>query len=289
MKYIWLVEKYLEGEMKGEELRQFELEILKNPELANELERVRNLDSFARRQYSRLTNATELVEEYEDMRNVMDECLLRDELESLQIRKISNYDPEFLDFREKVKAVSLRHEISKNYKNKVLISRKALMLAAASFVLLLAFSLTAVLLKSGNSDPALAYEKFYEPYPADLLVRDLGLVTNDPYQAGLSEYQQSNYSMALNYLNLIPAGSEPNNAIYLLRGICYMELKQFENALVCFDSLNNDPVLSDYGRWYRGLCYIKLDKPVRAREEFVQITRKGGHFSNRAKSILKSL
>jgi tetratricopeptide (TPR) repeat protein len=289
MKYIWLVEKYLAGDMKGEELHHFELEILRNPELANEVERVRKLDSFARKQYARLRNTLELVEDYDDMQNVVDESLLRDDLESLQIRKISKNDPEFHDFRQKVKTASIRKEVRENFKNNIMISRKAILIAAASIAILLAFSLVALLTRSSYNDPALAYERFYEPYPADLLVRDLVVTTTAPYQSGLSEYQQANYGMALSYFNQIPPGSEANNAIFLLKGVCYMELKQFENALICFDTLMNDPVLSDYGKWYKGLCYIKLDEPEHARKVFSQIMEQGGHFSTQAKNILKSL
>lgn len=293
MKYIWLVEKYLAGEMKGEELRRFELEILRNPELANEVERVRKLDLFAREQYARLRNTLELVEDYvedyDDIQNVVDESLLRDDLESLQIRKISKNDPEFHDFREKVKTASLRKEVRKNFKNNVMISRKAILIAAASFAILLAFSLIALFTRSAHNDPVLAYERFYEPYPADLLVRDLVITTTAPYQSGLLEYQQANYGIALNHFNRIPAGSETNNAIFLLKGVCYMELKQFESAMICFDSLMNDPVLSNYGKWYKGLCYIKLNEPEHARKVFSQIMEQGDHFSKQAKNILKSL
>jgi len=289
MKYIWLVEKYLTGEMKGEELRNFELEILRNPELANEVERVRKLDSFARKQYAKLRNPSELVEDYDDMQNVVDESVLRDELESLQIRKISKNDPEFHDFREKVKAASLRKEVRENFRNKIMISTKAILIAAASFAILLAFSLITIFTRSSHNDPALAYERFYEPYPADLLARDLVFTTEDTYHSGLSEYQQANYGMALNHFNRIPPGSEPNNAIFLLKGVCYMELKQFEKAMICFNSLMDDPVLSEYGKWYRGLCYIKLNEPEHAREVFSQIMEQHGHFSEQAKNILKSL
>jgi hypothetical protein len=46
MKYTWLVEKYLEGELSGEALRKFELEILRKPEVAEEVERVRSMHHF---------------------------------------------------------------------------------------------------------------------------------------------------------------------------------------------------------------------------------------------------
>jgi len=289
MKYIWLVEKYLEGEMKGEELRHFELEILRNPELASEVDHVRKLDDFSRKQYTKLISASELVEEYEDIQNVVDESLIRSDLESLEIRKISNNDHEFHDFREKVKAVSFRKEIKEKHKNKVLIPRNAILIAAASFALLLAFSLITVFTRSSSDDLETVYQKFYEPYRADLLVRNLSTSEEDPYQLGLSEYQQANYGIALSCFNRIPPGTEINNTIYLLKGICYMELKQFDSAILSFNSLNDDPVLSIYGKWYSGLCYIKLDKPELAKDELLLISGQDRHFKRIVRTFLKSL
>ena len=54
MKYTWLVEKYLEGELSGEALRKFELEILRKPEVAEEVERIRSLQKFMQHQHSKL-------------------------------------------------------------------------------------------------------------------------------------------------------------------------------------------------------------------------------------------
>jgi hypothetical protein len=289
MKYIWLVEKYLEGEMKGEELRHFELEILRNPDLANEIEHVRKMNAFSRKHYAKLMSTSELAEEYDDMQNVVDESLIRNDLESLEIRKISKNDPEFHDFREKVKAVSFRKEIKEKHKNKVLVSRNVILVAAASFALLLAFSLITFLTRFSSVSPEVVYEKFYEPYSADLLVRDINILTDDPYHLGLSEYQQANYGMALAHFNQIPQGSEINNTIYLLKGVCYMELQQFDSAILSFNSLNDDPVLSIYGKWYRGLCYIKMDKPELAKDELLLISEHERHFKRAVRKFLKSL
>jgi tetratricopeptide (TPR) repeat protein len=289
MKYIWQVEKYLEGEMKGEELRYFELEILRNPDLAKEIEKVRKMDTFSRKQYAKLISSSELVEEYDDLQNIVDESLIRSDLESLEIRKISNNDPEFHDFREKVKTVSFNKEIKEKHKNKVLIPRNVILLAAASFALLLAFSVITLLTRSSSDDLEAVYEKFYEPYQADLLIRDMVTSTDDPYQMGLSEYQQANYGMALTYFNQVSPGSEINNAIYLLKGICYMELQQFDSAIQYFNSLDKDPVLSFYGKWYRGLCYIKLNEPELAKDELLLISEQDRRLKRTVRTFLKSL
>lgn len=289
MKYTWLVEKYLEGEMKGEELRHFELEILRNPDLADEIEHVRQMDAFSKRQYTKLLSTSELVEDYDDMQNVVDDSLIKSDLENLEIRKISKNDPEFHDFKEKVKTSSFRKEIKEKHKNKILVPRNTILVAAASFAVLLAFSLITLFIKSSPGNPEVLYEKFYEPYPADLLVRDINTLADDPYQLGLLEYHQANYGMALTHFNQVPPGSEINNAIFLLKGICFMELQQFDMAILSFNSLNNDPVLSIYGKWYKGLCYVKMDNPERARDELLLISEHDRYFKRAVRKFLKSL
>ena len=89
MKYTWLVEKYLEGELSGEILRQFELEILTKAEVAEEVERIRSLDSFIKKQHHRMRSSVGLIEDFDDIENVVSESTISRELEELKIRKIS--------------------------------------------------------------------------------------------------------------------------------------------------------------------------------------------------------
>ena len=69
MKYTWLVEKYLEGELSGEAFRKFELEILRKPEVAEEVERIRSMQKFMQHQHSKLMDSSGLIEDYEDLMN----------------------------------------------------------------------------------------------------------------------------------------------------------------------------------------------------------------------------
>ena len=141
MKYTWLVEKYLEGELKGEELHNFELEILKNPEIAEEVERIRNLDAYSRKQYDLLTATHELLEDPDDIQLSVEEAVIKNDLESLKIQEISENDPDYHDFRKKVRAVSLRNYLKATAHNKILVPGYAIWTAAACFILLLTFTL----------------------------------------------------------------------------------------------------------------------------------------------------
>jgi hypothetical protein len=289
MKYTWLVEKYLEGELKGEELHNFELEILKNPEVAEEVERVRNLDAFTRKQYSILTATQGLLEDPEDIHKSLEESSLKNDLESMKIQKINVSDPDFQDFRKKVKAVSLQNYLKINTKNKILVPGYIIWIAAACFALLLSISLLNTLTGNKPENLHYVYSGFYDPYPADLLVRDKAFAPTDPYSIGLNEYLESNYGSALSYFSEAESGSVKNKSIYLLKGICLMETGKYEDAILTFSSLSDDPVLNDYGQWYTGLCLVELEQADKARRIFRALSRREGYYRYLSKEVLKNL
>ena len=90
MRYTWLVEKYLEGELSGEALHKFELEILRNPEAARELERVRSLQKFMENHHAIMSSRSGLIENFDDVENVIPEHEIAEEMEELKIRKVKS-------------------------------------------------------------------------------------------------------------------------------------------------------------------------------------------------------
>lgn len=289
MKYTWLVEKYLEGELKGEELHNFELEILKNPEIAEEVELVRNLDAFARKHFTTFTASRALLEDPGEMPDHLDEASLKNNLESLKIQKIDESDPNYHDFRKKIRAVSLKHYLKITAKNKVIIPGYIIWTAAACVTLLIAVSLPGIFNRNKSENLHSVYASFYAPYPADLLARGKTLPPADPYTMGLNEYLESNYESALSYFNEVGAENEINKSIYLLKGICLMETGNFKNAIIAFSSLSDDPILNDFGKWYTALCYLELEQPDNARKLFREISQREGYYRNLSRMVLKSL
>jgi hypothetical protein len=289
MKYSRLVEKYLEGEMSGEELRNFELEILKNPEVAEEVERIRSLDAFAKKQYAILNSVQDLLEEPEDMTSFPEESSLKDDLESMIIHKIDESDPGYRDFRNKVKAVSLSTYLKYTARNRILVPGYIIWVAAACITILLAISLFKIFTVNKPENLHEIYASFYSPYPADLIVRDGADIPDDPYSLGKYEYLKSNYGSALSYFNEVESGSIKNKSFFLLKGICLMETVHFEDAVLAFRNLTGDPVLNDHGQWYTGLCYLELNMPDKARELFKELSGREGYYSKMSAKLLKIL
>lgn len=267
--------------MKGGELHDFELEILKNPEVSEEVERIRSLDGFARKQYGILSSAEELLDYPVNLTGLLEESSVKND--------IDESDPGFTDFRNKVKAVSLKTYLRYTTKNKILVPGYFIWIAAACLAILIALPVIKHFstVKPGNLHEV--YASFYNPYPADLPLRDKTSVAEDPYNMGLNEYLNSNYGSALTYFNKVEPGSIKNNAIYLLKGICFIETGNFDDAVLAFRNLIGDPVLNDYGQWYTGLCYLELKMPDRAKELFRELSGREGYYSRISGKVLKRL
>lgn len=275
--------------MTGEELRDFELEILKNPEVAEEVERMRSIDEFARKHFSILSSAHDLLEDPENMAGIMEESSLQDDLESMKIHEIDESDPGYRDFRNKVKAVSLKTYLKYTTRNRVLVPGYIIWIAAASITILLAISLFKIFTVNKPENLHDVYASFYSPYPADPLVRDGANIHDDPYSLGKYEYLKSNYGSALSYFNQVESVSLKNKSIFLLKGICLMETGNFEDAVLAFRNLIGDPYLNDYGQWYMGLSYLELRMPDKARELFKELSGREGYYSKISEKILKRL
>jgi tetratricopeptide (TPR) repeat protein len=289
MKYSRLVEKYLDGEMIGEELRNFELEILKNPEVAEEVERLRSLNAFAKKQYDIVSSTHELLEDPQNMTGSLEESSLKNDLESMRIHKISESDPGFSDFRKKIKAVSLKTYLRYTTKNKILIPGYVIWMAAAFIAILLAFPLIKHFTTDKPENLHDIYASFYNPYRADLLLRDKAYVEDNLFKKGLNEYLNSNFGSALSYFNEVGSGNVINKSIFLLKGICLMETGDFQNAVLAFRNLTGDAVLNDYGQWYTGLCYLKLNMADEAKELFKELAGRKSYYSRMSGKVLKSM
>ncbi len=289
MKYTWLVEKYLEGELSGEALRKFELEILRKPEIAEEVERVRSLNHFMQEQHSKFQDSIGLIEDYDDIENVIDEENIRQDLDGLKVRKISTDQKDIIDFKTKLTESRMSHALSDQQSNKILVKRVSVWLAAASLAILVVTSSLLLMGKNGPVDYMAAYQQFYNAPEADVPVRSPASETGDPYTLALQMYNQADYERAFLLFNSIPEESVYNNAYYLYKGLSAMELGDFQVAIGLFDKLETDLVRKHEAIWYKGLCYLGMEDLPAARTVFKEIISTNGHFKSSAKSLLKSI
>jgi tetratricopeptide (TPR) repeat protein len=286
MKYTWLVEKYLEGDLHGKERKEFELMILTDPSVAEEVERIRKLHAFSFEQHRKLKNSVELIEEFNDPVHVLREDEIMQDLDSMKIRKIT--DPAgYRDMLQKIRKTMGRDSSEKRDAKIRILLKHNFWLTAASFALILTVSSLLLVRSLRNSDPLAAYAEFYHPYAPELTIRSTEEATADDYLSGLNEYRNANYSNALALFNASLAHDPGNLPVYLFKGISLMELGDFSQALLSFKELHSDPILDEYGRWYSGMCFLQLGRTDEARKIFRDLSRQRGYFAPQARAVMR--
>jgi hypothetical protein len=289
MKYTWLVEKYLEGELSGEALRKFELEILRKPEVAEEVERVRSMTHFMKEQHRKFQDSIGLIEDYEDSENIIDEEIIRQDLNGLKVKKISAGQHDIIDLKTKLTEAKLSHTLSNQRSNKILVRKISVWLAAASVAFLMFTSISLVIGKSGTPDYMAVYEKHFSAPYADLPSRSALPGIDDAYIQALGQYNQAEYGTAYQLFLNIPDESVNNLHHYLYKGISAMKVGDFQMALECFAKLQSDPVLKHEGMWYMGLSYIAIEDIPSARQILEEIVAGDGFYKKQAKHLLRSI
>jgi tetratricopeptide (TPR) repeat protein len=287
MTYTWLVEKYLEGELSGEALRKFELEILRNPEAARELERVRNLQRFMENQHAIMDEKGGLAEDFDDMDNVIPEQEIAEELEGLKVKKF-RAGKIFREFRARISEVEAERELRSRQSKKVLVPRKHLWAAAASILLLLTTTSILLVNQLGTTDYQALYDRHYAAFPADINERALENGKASHYETAMVYYVNGDFAAFMKEFENIP---EPylNPTHYLFKGVGYMELGMHAEAIDVFTYLEPHPMQNHYRMWYTSLCHLALGNINEARKTFTAIVETEGHFTPQSKKILRKL
>ena len=111
---------------------------------------------------------------------------------------------------------------------------------------------------------------------ANTSVKALQLFRAKDYQAALALFNQA---------------SKPDTAALLLyKGVCQMELTQFDTATQTFDRLINSSLLdAEKGYWYKALLLLKQDKRKEAKTILKQIIAKKQYNYLQAEALLKEL
>jgi hypothetical protein len=291
MKYTWLVEKYLEGELSGEALQKFELEILRNPEAARELERIRSMQKFMENQHAIMSARGGLIEDFDDIENVISEYEMAEELEELRIKKVGSSDRNLQDFRTRLAEVEATRALHGHQGRMAVVRKASVWVAAASLALLIVTS--SLLFFGGNR--SLDYMAVYDKYFEQILYDDLNraneqtnnITEEEPLiNSALDLFHEKYYIAA--YLDFRKVRESDSPYFYYCKGITCMELGLYLEAVNQFDKLTGSVYVQN-GRWYTGLCYLALQERANALSVFQDIADRDGPFRKKSKSILRKI
>ena len=104
------------------------------------------------------------------------------------------------------------------------------------------------------------FSNHYKPYPLSFQTRTTNQLKNENIFKLQMLYQEQQYSEALPFLEQLSIENPKNPKFLLGKGICYIELQEWEKALAIFDSIIqlNEPFFKDHAIWYTALVYYKL-------------------------------
>jgi tetratricopeptide (TPR) repeat protein len=161
---------------------------------------------------------------------------------------------------------------------------------AAGLILLIGMPVAFHRIKESRNS-ALVYEQYFAPYPYLLHERSIPDNISALDNRAMYLYTINNYAEAAALMEKESSDSLTNPLQNLYLGVCYMELKQYSNAIKIFETLlSKDQNLTNHqARWYLGLSYIKLNKRTKATEQLNILQADSGLYTYQALEILNKL
>jgi len=284
MNYSQLIEKYLKGELAGDELKRFLEELQKDHELAQDVETLRSFQKTISKYHKKLIKSSEPEKEKYHRAKSKIEQEIENIIEKYYSRPFDIPVTGEEEFKETVKRVI--KDKGKTSSGKKRLFRRFLSIAACLIVI--SSILVIVCLSKSKRDISKLYSTFYRPLNIDYQTRDIKNI-DDLFNLGIVEFVNGNYAVAIEVFNNIPDTSDFYPSVCLLKGISYMEIEDFNNAVNEFEEIKGDKILHDTVNWYLGLCYLKLEKFDQAKLLFTDIARNESYYSKSARTVLKRL
>ena len=253
--YTETIDKYLSGELRGQELKAFEEMLKTNQQLREELKLERDLDQI-----------------------ILDE-------DTIGFRK------EVIGVREEMKQQENRPK--RFQKPFQLITGKWYLMAASVLILVGIFAYLYFLQNRQISNEKL-FARYYSKYPSEIAERSGDDVSNEPFVMGMNEYGKNNFEGAIRYLNLTINADSSNNIARLYIGISYMETNKYDIAILNFKRIISKPgnMFAGQAKWYLALTYLKTNNADYRKETkslLRSIVQNKGYRAKEAQELLGKL
>lgn len=246
------IEKYIQGELNGNELTEFEAALKKDEALQKKVHFY---------QYAMSTLSENKVYTKEE------------------VDKIAQINPLLEEMRNKhfINKTTITETPQKDAKSIPTIVRRLFPLAtlAAAAVLIIFFFLP--------------QEPKFEPYP--LSYNPMGPDTDKLYKKAIVNYKDKNYQEANKlfdtFLNENPKAPE----VWLAKGCALFKLNNINEALISFEKaieIDDSGISHAYANWYIALCYLKKDNREKAIHHLKKIKEETDKYLE-AKRLLRQL
>ena len=113
--------------------------------------------------------------------------------------------------------------------------------------------------------PQSLYSAQYKPYEYSVISNTT--VSDERIISAMTMYKSADYAGSARLCNEIISSGMQGGDIHFLYGLNLMELDSMQRAIQEFDAQINSPSLNDPEKdppvyWYKGLCYLKMGRPV---------------------------
>ena len=234
--------KYLNQEMSSEEKLQFEKELAANKELKRKLELHKDLDFF-------LQNETE-----------------------------------FEELRQQVKEIHTNFSGNKK-RNRSILSRTSIMGIAASLLIFIGITSFLMIRKT----PSYLFSQNFEVWQPKNITRGADFDPSMLKWMGL--YATQEYQQVVNSYNELPAGYLSEPTVMIIYSCSLMELNRLHDALNVLNRIDvsNSTLLAADIEWYKGLCYLKLKEFDNAKHSFEKLAESSKLYGKKAKIIAQRI
>ena len=282
MNYSEKIDKYLDGELQGNELRQFENELSMNPELAEAVDKFRNLYDFIRQQYTKMMSGTGKNYRIEDQE-------INELIDAYRLKN-GEEEPENVKILRKKLENAYKSYIRNTRKQKLQKTRRILYTAAAVFLVIIVTSVIYYLQNKTYSNERL-YSMYYEPYNRNIYTRIESGEPEGVFMQAMIKYADEDYENALDLFKRVPSTDDLILPAHFYSGISFMQTRQYHEAASSFLYIIKQPdnELIYQSEWYLGLCYLKTGETGKAFTQFKKITRSNSNYKEKSEDILKKL
>lgn len=169
-------------------------------------------------------------------------------------------------------------------------SRRVLRYAvAASVAVVISLGTYSLFFKKVNDNKIVS--QFYKPYDVTLVNRSANSELTNILGDALYQYDNGNYREAITLFEEILDSDPEMMASHLYSGISFFELKEYVKAGNSFHKVidHNDNLYIEQAEWYLGMVYMLTDQKEKARQQFRDIKKSEGYYSDEAAKILKKL
>lgn len=281
----YIFEQYLDGLLDPAAKLQFEEKLRTNQEFADRFDLYRRMDEMLHRLHGHVFGVQKLNENSKAP-DISELGDLEEDINKFYKNKAQSEESD----RLKQQLKNVYREYHQLHQRKI--GRSAVLGMAAGLALLALLSIVMPhSLYSGKSSSAL-YLKYYCSYPAAFNKR--GVSTDDAslrWQNAISLYQQKQFNAALIAFESLSDLQKRNDILDLYIGICRIETGDFVKARELFFNLSErkNSIVKDQALWYLGMIYLHMDDRLQAIQTLSKMNGNGSELSLRATKVLKDL